>query len=78
TEQGRAIVEQVRAQQQVAAGLQEMERFGGQVLDTVFNPDNWRDWGNLGKQVISMLMREFLVLAAINPLKNALFGTNLP
>ncbi|MBU6167124.1 MAG: phage tail length tape measure family protein [Alphaproteobacteria bacterium] len=77
-QQGRAIVAQVRAQQQAAAGMQEMKRFGGQLLDTVFNPDNWRDWGNLGKQVINMLMREFLVLATINPLKNALFGTDLP
>ncbi len=56
----------------------ETQRIGEQFIDKVLNPDNWNDWGDLGKSVLRDLEREFLRLAAINPLKNALFGTNYP
>lgn len=52
--------------------------FGGQLVDDVLNPDNWTSWGNIGKTVLHDLEREFLTLAAINPLKNLLFGSQLP
>lgn len=78
SEQGKGIIAQVRAQQQVNAGLQEMQRFGGQVLDTIFNPNNWKSWGDLGRTVINQLLQEMLLLAAVNPLKNLLFGSTLP
>ena len=78
SEQGKGIIAQVRAQQQVNAGLQEMQRFGGQVLDTIFNPNNWKSWGDLGRTVINQLLQEILLLAAVNPLKNLLFGSTLP
>lgn len=36
------------------------------------------DFGQIGKTVIAELEQEFIKLAAINPLKNALFGSNSP
>lgn len=35
------------------------------------------DFKNIGRAVVSELMQEFIKLAAINPIKNALFGTAL-
>lgn len=56
----------------------EVQQMGENFIDTVLNPQSWRDWGDLGKQVLQDLMNDMIRLAAINPLKNALFGTDLP
>jgi hypothetical protein len=39
---------------------------------------SWKAWGNLGLSILQDLEDEFFKLAAINPLKNALFGGNNP
>lgn len=76
--QGAAIREQVREQAQVNAAMQEQQQIGSRILESVLNPNNWRDWGNLGRQVLNDLAQDFIRLAALNPLKNLLFGTALP
>jgi hypothetical protein len=55
-----------------------LNRFGAQLIDDVFNPDNWNNWGDAGKKILHELMMEMLQLAALNPLKNLLFGSSLP
>lgn len=82
-EQVRGILEKARAEQalldqieEVRRAQEEIERIGSNLIDEVFNPDNWDDWGEAGKRIIRMLLNELLVLAAINPLKNMLFGQN--
>jgi hypothetical protein len=78
SEEGQAIRRKVQEQARVNAGAAELNRIGAQSLDTLFNPDNWRNWGDLGRSVINQLGRELITLAALNPLKNALFGSALP
>jgi hypothetical protein len=68
----RRHVEQVRDAQR------ELEQVGGNVIDELLNIDNWDNWGEAGKRVIHMLLQELITLAAINPLKNMLFGQNNP
>jgi hypothetical protein len=68
----RQSIEQVRDAQR------EIEQVGGSIIDEVFNPDNWDDWGETGMRIIRMLLQELLILAAVNPLKNALFGQSNP
>ncbi len=53
--------------------------------ETLFNdaaaflaPENWNSWGDAGKRMIGDITSEFLKLAALNPLKNALFGGSAP
>ncbi|AJP72267.1 coiled-coil domain-containing protein [Sphingomonas hengshuiensis] len=58
------------------AAMEELRSIGGDVIDTIFDPDNWKNWGDLGKRVLQDLLKDMLVLAAVNPLKNALLGTN--
>jgi uncharacterized membrane protein len=55
----------------------EIRETGGRFIDDVLNTDNWEDWGDFGRKILNDLMNDFLRLAAINPLKNALFGSNL-
>lgn len=57
---------------------QEVQNVGENFVDTVLDPSNWDDWGEMGKRVISDLMAEMMRLAVINPLKNSLFGSALP
>jgi hypothetical protein len=38
----------------------------------------FEDFGNVGQMILKDLMKTMLMMAAMNPLKNALFGTNLP
>lgn len=64
--------------EQIKASQEELNRFGEQMINDIFNPDNWRSWGDLGKTILRDLEAEFLKLAAINPLKNLLFGQNNP
>lgn len=61
-----------------AARMDELNQFGGHLIDNVLDPSNWDNWGDVGKQVINDIMSEFIKLAAINPLKNAIFGGDLP
>ncbi|RSV44418.1 hypothetical protein CA234_03105 [Sphingomonas sp. ABOLE] len=56
----------------------EIRQTGGRFIDDVLNTDNWKDWGDFGRKIIQDLINDFIRLAAINPLKNALFGENLP
>ena len=70
-EYGRTIADQSR-------DWKETQRIGENFVDTVLNPDNWKDWGDLGKKILKDLYLDMLRLAAINPLKNMLFGSELP
>lgn len=54
----------------------EQRRIGEQFIDTVLDPQNWSDFGDLGRRVLLDLANDMLRLAAINPIKNALFGTD--
>lgn len=56
--------------------LERQRQLGEQIIDTLLDPSGWDDWGEMGKRVLNMLIQEFLLLAAINPLKNAMFGTD--
>jgi hypothetical protein len=62
----------------IIASQEELNRFGGQLIDDVLNPDNWTSWGDMGKRVLHELEVELITLAAINPLKNLLTGSTLP
>jgi hypothetical protein len=57
---------------------EELNRFGGPLIDEVLNPDNWSSWGDMGKRILHELEVELITLAAINPLKNLLTGGTLP
>lgn len=56
------------------ADLAEAQQAGALFIDTVFDPRNWRDFGNLGMSVLRELENEFIKLAILNPLKNLLLG----
>lgn len=56
----------------------ELRSTGENFVDTVFNPNNWTSWGDLGKRVLQDLEAEFIKLALANPLKNFLFGEENP
>lgn len=83
SEKGRQILAQVNANailaaqvQQSVASYNELVGVGEQFIDDVLNPQAWKDWGATGKKVAEDLMADFIRLAALNPLKNALFGQN--
>lgn len=69
------INEQLREQQQ---NWDEIVNSGSNLVDTVLNPGNWKNWGDLGRRVLNDLIADFARLAAANPLKNMLFGGGLP
>lgn len=57
------------------------------LTDTTFNrfadlitqgKTDWKSWADAGRAAILDINRELLKLALLNPLKNVLFGTNLP
>jgi hypothetical protein len=67
------------------AANDELERFSDRAFDrigdamtrmAVEGKEAWSDWRNLAKGVISEVMQEFMKLAVLNPLKNAIFGGN--
>lgn len=72
------LLERAQAEARANALIEEQRRIGENIVDTLFDPSNWDDWGDMGKRIIQMLVQEMLVLAAVNPLKNQLFGLNLP
>ncbi len=51
---------------------------GGRFIEDVLNPKNWDDWGEAGKRILESLLQDMMLLALVNPLKNAAFGTDLP
>jgi hypothetical protein len=64
-------------------GLQELKDFGEATFSTIGNAlsraategkSAWKALGDVGKTVLGDLLQETLKLAAINPLKNAIFG----
>jgi hypothetical protein len=57
---------------------QELNQFGDQFLSDVLNPQDWTSWGDFGKRVLGDIEEEFIKLAALNPLKNMLFGESNP
>jgi hypothetical protein len=58
--------------------LGEIQQVGERVIDTIFDPSGPEDWGDRFKLVIEDLMQDLLRLAALNPLKNMLLGTDHP
>jgi uncharacterized protein (TIGR02594 family) len=62
----------------VRESIREAQAIGEQFVDTVFNPQNWKDWGDLGKRILNDLMADFIRLALLNPIKNELFGQSNP
>lgn len=67
-----------RELQRQRANWDEIRETGGRFIDDVLNVDNWKDWGDFGRNILNDLMNDFIRLAAINPLKNALFNQGLP
>jgi hypothetical protein len=59
-------------------GQKEFNQFGGQMVDEILNPDNWRHWGDTAKNVLHEVLNEIIALGVANPLKNLLFGQNNP
>lgn len=81
SEDGKAILANVAALDQEAARLKllqanwdELKQVGSQFIDDVLNPDNWKSFGDFGMMILKDLEKELIKLAAINPLKNWLFG----
>lgn len=72
------LLERAQAEARANALIEEQRRIGENIVDTLFDPSNWDDWGETGKRVLQMLAQEMLILAAVNPLKNELFGSDLP
>lgn len=64
--------------EQIKNSQEELNRFGAEMVDDILNPDNWAHWGDAGKRILHELEMEIFRLAAINPLKNLLFGSKLP
>lgn len=73
-----ALYDRAEALREAQAVMDEQRRIGEDIVDTLFDTRNWDDWGDMGMRIIRMLIQEMLTLAAINPIKNALFGSGLP
>ncbi|MCC4254122.1 hypothetical protein LL251_17055 [Sphingobium naphthae] len=73
-----AQIEMNRLLEDYGRDWQELQRYGENFIDTVLDPTGWQDFGDMGKAVLRDLAMEMWKLAAINPLKNALFGSDLP
>lgn len=69
------INERIREQGEAWSELRDI---GESFIDTVLNPGNWDDWGEMGRRIIDDLIADFVRLAAVNPLKNWLFDAGLP
>ena len=73
-----AILRKNEAIARMADDWREAQQIGENFIDTVLDVSNWDDWGDIGKRVLNDLMNDMIRLAAINPLKNMLFGSDLP
>ncbi len=60
------------------AAWEELNQAGENMVDTVLDPQNFRDWGDAGKAILQELEAEIWKLIALNPIKNWLFGSSLP
>ena len=60
----------------ITANMDEAQRAGERFIDTVFDPTNWNDFGDLGMKVLRELQDEFIKLAILNPIKNSLFKSD--
>ncbi|MET3665900.1 phage tail length tape measure family protein [Caulobacter sp. 1776] len=85
TEKGRAIVQQARDNALLQAEIRrvqdsynDLKGMGDKFLDDVLNPQAWKNWGDTGTRIIEQVMSDFIRLAALNPLKNMLFGESNP
>ncbi len=58
------------------AAWDEVKSTGGEAIDTLI--EGMRTGQDVGKQLADSLSKEFLKLAIANPLKNMVFGQNLP
>ncbi|QIG79991.1 hypothetical protein [Stakelama tenebrarum] len=52
----------------------EARRFGEEFADTVLDPQQWDNWGQLGMDVLAMIRAELIKLALLNPFKNLING----
>lgn len=77
-EQHERLMDIADATAKARADWEEWKGFASGVLDQIFDPNNWEDWGELGERVLKDLAKEFIMLAALNPLKNMMFGSSLP
>lgn len=88
--EGQAILANVayieRLNQQLARSQATMQVLQG-ITDTTFNHFadlivqgklDWKSWADAGRAALADIEKEILKLAVLNPLKNWLFGTNLP
>jgi len=71
-----ALIERQEHLRELNDRWENQRRIGEDLVDTIFDPSRWDDWGDIGLSVIRQLIQEMLTLAAINPIKNALFGTD--
>ncbi|MBN9471664.1 MAG: phage tail length tape measure family protein [Bosea sp.] len=65
------------------AAYSELQSAGSRALDTLGEKllqgrEGWKDMGSVAKSVAQDLLSTLMKLAVLNPLKNALFGTNNP
>lgn len=75
---GQMISERAEMLRREQAQWDAIRDIGGQFIDNILDPGNWDDWGAAGKRILDSLLRDMIMLAAINPIKNQLFGTDLP
>src|SRR5581483_1813735 len=75
-----------RLNQSLARSQGAMQSLQG-MTDTTFNHFadliaqgklDWKSWADAGRAALADIEKEILKLAVLNPLKNLLFGTNLP
>jgi uncharacterized protein (TIGR02594 family) len=67
-----------KAGQVVIDNFETMKRAGESLVDTVLSPNTWKSWGSAGKAILREIRNELITLAALNPIKNLLFGDKLP
>jgi hypothetical protein len=74
------LVNWERMYERIKAGEEEVLQVGYDIIDTVLDPDNWSNWGDMAHKVLHEIELEILKLGLINPLKNLLGGSssNLP
>ncbi|AWK85024.1 phage tail tape measure protein [Azospirillum thermophilum] len=78
-----AIARQSLETDRLQAAYQELERFGDQAFSSVIDAvvkggDSTKTWANAVKGLATEFQTLALKMAVLNPIKNAVFGTNLP